>query len=306
MNRNRHPRLGDAPHKPILLLAILDGIEGGSIRDNKVALTPELVATFRRYWKLLVPENTWQERIIYPFRYLASEGFWELTRSGAAIAESDLGHPTSIGRLTSLVDFGRFVPGLWTLLSNTTTRAIFRNALLTTYFPGHTDLANQPGITPAELLRLEAERLITEASRSSFRPMPIPRSEQESDVAYLRHYLFPRVVTALYENTCSICRLQVWGEEDGTIVDAAHVMPFARFHNDDPRNGIALCKNHHWGFDRGWFTITEEYRVRRSGRIKGGYDLYLTNGAPLLLPTDTQYAPASEALFWHSKNVFLG
>ena len=34
------------------------------------------------------------------------------------------------------------------------------------------------------------------------------------------------------------------------IVDAAHLILFAETHDDDSRNGIALCKNHHWAMDR--------------------------------------------------------
>jgi len=31
---------------------------------------------------------------------------------------------------------------------------------------------------------------------------------------------------------------------------AAHLLPWDRYHNDHPTNGIALSKNHHWAFDR--------------------------------------------------------
>lgn len=39
---------GEAPYKPALLLAVLDGIEDGSIQDNRIYITPELLAAFRR------------------------------------------------------------------------------------------------------------------------------------------------------------------------------------------------------------------------------------------------------------------
>lgn len=75
LHRNYNPRLGFAPHKPILLLAILDGVGRGHIASNAVAFTPELVATFRVYWRALVPDGTWADKIVYPFRYLARERF---------------------------------------------------------------------------------------------------------------------------------------------------------------------------------------------------------------------------------------
>lgn len=87
-------------------------------------------------------------------------------------------------------------------------------------------------------------------------------------------------------------------------MDAAHIMPFGAFHNDDPRNGISLCKNHHWGFDAGWFTATTDYKILVSPRLENSRT-YLATDAFLLVPTQTQYAPAPEALTWHRKNVYL-
>jgi len=38
-----------APHKPFLLLSIITEIEKGNITDNKIYITPELVAQFKDY-----------------------------------------------------------------------------------------------------------------------------------------------------------------------------------------------------------------------------------------------------------------
>ena len=48
----------------------------------------------------------------------------------------------------------------------------------------------------------------------------------------------------------------------GSIVDAAHIHRFADSRNNDPRNGVALCKNAHWLFDLGLWTLGDDYRVR--------------------------------------------
>ncbi|MBF9222602.1 hypothetical protein [Hymenobacter ruricola] len=42
----RTARHGEAPYKPALPLAVLDGIADGSIRDNRIEITPELIAAF--------------------------------------------------------------------------------------------------------------------------------------------------------------------------------------------------------------------------------------------------------------------
>ena len=52
-----HRYRNEAPHKPILLPAVLNEIERGNIRDNLIVLTPELAAAFSEYWRILVPEG---------------------------------------------------------------------------------------------------------------------------------------------------------------------------------------------------------------------------------------------------------
>ena len=81
-------------------------------------------------------------------------------------------------------------------------------------------------------------------------------------------------------------------------------MPFYVFHNDDPRNGIAFCKDHHWGFDAGWYTFANDYKLIVSPKLQRAMG-YVTAGATLRLPADPNLAPAHEALAWHRLNKFL-
>ncbi|WP_151087423.1 hypothetical protein [Hymenobacter baengnokdamensis] len=39
----------ESPYKPALLLAVLEGVEEGLIQDNRIAITPELIAAFKAY-----------------------------------------------------------------------------------------------------------------------------------------------------------------------------------------------------------------------------------------------------------------
>ena len=43
-----------APHKPVLLLAVMDEIEDGTIRENRIFIAAELVARFKDTWSRLV------------------------------------------------------------------------------------------------------------------------------------------------------------------------------------------------------------------------------------------------------------
>ena len=49
--------------------------------------------------------------------------------------------------------------------------------------------------------------------------------------------------------------------DSGSIVEAAHIHQFADSRNNHPRNGIALCKNAHWMFDEGLWSLDDDYRV---------------------------------------------
>ena len=46
-----------APHKPLLLLAILNLCQRGTIKDNHIVLSSELVGEFKRLWRLYIGEQ---------------------------------------------------------------------------------------------------------------------------------------------------------------------------------------------------------------------------------------------------------
>jgi putative restriction endonuclease len=48
-----------APHKPVLLLALIQEIEEGRIKDNRVTISPELLASFKEIWSRVV-EGNWR------------------------------------------------------------------------------------------------------------------------------------------------------------------------------------------------------------------------------------------------------
>ncbi len=136
LHRNQNPRMGAAPHKPILLLAILDEIERGHIRDNQIMLTPELAAAFRAYWQTLVPPETWLERMANPFRFLVQDGFWELIKNGVPVSTQALGHNPTIKQMTTDVDAAQLAEDLWRLLQDRTALHALRTHLLHYYSTG--------------------------------------------------------------------------------------------------------------------------------------------------------------------------
>ena len=299
LNQNSNPDWGKAPHKPVLLLAVLDEIERGTIAANFIELNEALILAFQYRWQSLVPPKTWKDKIANPFRFMVNEGFWTLTKNGVPVSTQSLGNNPTIRQLTTEVDGAVLDGDLWKLLQDPTALQALRTHLLQTYFSqvASADAAQ----LPANPVDYEIERLKAEA-QSKFRIREV-RDLSDSAGYYVRHRLFPKIIKDIYQHSCAVCALKVQSDDGKTLVQAAHIMPFHLFHNDHPRNGIAFCQNHHEGFDRGWFTISNKYTVIVSPHIHSVGN-YLTANAPLFLPNNPDLAPAPQALKWHRENGY--
>jgi putative restriction endonuclease len=119
---------------------------------------------------------------------------------------------------------------------------------------------------------------------------------------YVRHALFPQVIRAIYDDACSICGLFVRTGKSSTI-ESAHIKPFADYHDDHPSNGLALCKDHHWAFDAGGFSITDDYNVLVSSKLQHTPN-FITAGAPLKLPSSVNCYPSPASLAYHREKKF--
>jgi len=65
-----------APHKPLLLLAVLELAEQAPSFGDVLALTPELAFRFCTYWSVVAHRRTQPPDVRYPFYHLKSDGFW--------------------------------------------------------------------------------------------------------------------------------------------------------------------------------------------------------------------------------------
>ena len=76
-NKNRYPATTchRAPHKPILLLSVMDLIEQGIITENFIEPSLDLVETFNTYISMVLPAG-WKTSMAHPFPRLQRDGFW--------------------------------------------------------------------------------------------------------------------------------------------------------------------------------------------------------------------------------------
>lgn len=101
-------------------------------------------------------------------------------------------------------------------------------------------------------------------------------------------------VKKLYQNKCAICGVGLLAPDGQPAVDSAHIFPKELDGSDDFRNGICLCRLHHWAFDSGWMSIADDYTilVRDDLPTAKEYD-FIRNYADqeIHLPRQTEFAP---------------
>ena len=68
---------GIAPHKPILLLSIIELIKSDLLKKNQIYLSVELIETFLHIWSYLGSESH-NPDISKPFFHLKGDKFWHL------------------------------------------------------------------------------------------------------------------------------------------------------------------------------------------------------------------------------------
>ena len=72
LQRGEKTAEGPAPHKPVLLLSVIDLFTKKVINENKIAVSPDLVETFKKYWIRLTDRTL---NIAMPFYHLKGDKF---------------------------------------------------------------------------------------------------------------------------------------------------------------------------------------------------------------------------------------
>jgi putative restriction endonuclease len=276
-----------APHKPLLLLVVLELAEQHLLPESLLPLSPELAFRFLTFWNIVAHRRNQRPDIRLPFHHLQSDGFWAACREDGE---------TSLDR--RLTQYAVLNPEFVAFANDPVTRDQARRILIAKYFQ------------PEE--RLALYTLVG---------LPIPSEDEIAhDAAYKlpdggrqhgREARFRITVVAAYDYTCALTGYRLITIAGGSIVDAAHIHQFADSQNNDPSNGLALCKNAHWLFDQGLWTISDDYRViiaigqfaEQSLGYKGLCDYH---DQKIHLPADSKFWLKSAYLSWHRKNVFQG
>lgn len=115
---------------------------------------------------------------------------------------------------------------------------------------------------------------------------------------------FRVAVTEAYARACAVTN-----EHSLPALEAAHIRPYAEDGPHAVNNGLLLRSDIHRLFDRGYVTVTPEYKLEVSDKLKGhfqnGKSYYPLHGTELAVPRLIGQRPDPGFLRWHNEYKFL-
>ncbi len=297
LNVSKSEKLGVANHKPILILSVIDLIARGIIINNQIIVSDELIDTFDKYWNV-IGTKTRKGGLHYPFYHLQNEGFWHIVFK----CDYDNLRLTTTNKLKIGVEYAYLDDELFNLLQNENSREELVDSLISAWFADDTSEIEKITQINQDLQDLSSELDISETANYD------AQSKESLKTAIIRNAFFRKAVLHTYEYKCAFCGLKVMKSSKYYIVDGAHIKPFGEFHDSRIKNGISLCKNHHWAFDTGLFTVDEKYKIVMSTKFEeespNAQSMKDFHGKDLHLPRLEKFYPELEAFEWHRQNKF--
>lgn len=303
----RAPNLGGAPHKPILLLSIIDAIEKGYITNEQIYITAELITLFKSNWNIWV-KTPHTMNFTLPFYHLSNEPFWKLIlKPGMNITLTNKNSIRSFQALNQSVHYAEIDKDLFFYLNQNIERETLRKTLIDKYFYN----IEASAISNTHYLDIVAEQIL-KYSAIQYKKK-IKHLQETEDVEnfeeeiYLRNNVFKQKIPQIYNYMCSITGLKTSSTHSHFLIDACHIIPFSVEHDDTIGNGIALCPNLHRAFDNGLITVDNNYKVivsRKFTENNSQYSIKQFNNKKLILPQNKLFYPRKEVLQWHNENIF--
>jgi putative restriction endonuclease len=278
---------GIAPHKPLMLLTIVDLIESGDIPDGWVKYDVRLVSRFRDYWELVQDRQRNSPDIPMPFNALGGDKdqVWHCFTAD--------GQPSKSKLTTRLCHLD---PALFACLQDADFRRESRRTLVGIYF------------TPTEQVMLCARLGLPAPNTDAIATLRSDAATFKASQNKGRDSRFKSDVLGGYYFTCALTGYRL-DTETSSIVQAAHIHQHAVSGNDNPCNGLALTPDAHWMFDAGLWTavpkgddLLVQIAINRFSEFSPhGRTLSAFNGHPLHFHNHARLRPEREYLEWHGR-----
>jgi putative restriction endonuclease len=167
------------------------------------------------------------------------------------------------------------------------------------------NLAEEPGAS-----LYSAVRSVMGSQRPEMASEPLPATiDRYGQPVLVRPRLgqgaFRLVVTDAYTRRCAVTSEKVL-----PVLQAAHIRPYGSGGEHLVENGLLLRSDLHTLFDRGYITVTPNFVLEVSHRIRdefeNGRDYYALHGREIHLPPHAMNRPGVENLAWHNEHRFRG
>lgn len=279
----------ERPHKPVMLLAVMDLVELKFVKFGQVPPSENLKDLFHSYFRVVRKADD-RETPQNPFYFMSGESFWNLCMKPEYTPIYTRGQPKqapSWGKLIDQVQYAVIEPELFYHMANPLSRELLREAIVSRYFSEHREAIRH-------VCNLNTSTKVKEDSEA------VKESPPGRDAG------FRKVVMEIYDYQCAACGLRI-RIDNITLVEAAHLIPYSESHNDNPCNGMALCRNHHYAMDRHLIAPCPDgiWKVspRLDDRVEGQSELLKLNNRRILVPASQLYHPMLASLEWREQRL---
>ncbi len=300
----RDHKNGGAPHKPILLISLIQAFQQKIYSSNQIQITPELVGLFKTNWNNLVTTNH-QCLFTLPFYHMSSEPFWKLIpNSGCEIWVMSKSSMRSFANLSTAIKHVEIDEELKILMVNIVDSVLLIEFLLEKYFPESKSNYNNSNYFQ-EIKSQILEESLSEYQQKILSIKTKVESEEFQEEIFIRSNIFKKEIPKIYNYTCCISGLRIDAIDNISVIDACHIIPFSESFNDNITNGLALCPNLHRAYDRGLISINERFQVvvntNFTEKTESPYSIKQFDKKQILLPNNVNYHPSIESLRHHLK-----
>ena len=271
---------GPAPHKPLLLLVLCDLVEENLVSNGLLERNGALAFRFNSYWTVVSDRRRSRPDVMLPFFHLHSDGIWTPLNSEGV--KTDSRNNTTIVQIDA---------SLLICLQSEDFREEFRRTIIPRYFQ------NSERAELFDMCDMEAPaEEIADSDAGKYLVL--------NDAPRKRDAKFSARVLPAYDFTCALTNYRMVSASGSCPLDAAHIKQFKKGGLCHPLNGLALSKNAHWLFDRGYWSIDGDYRVvvDNARFEEAGADALLLKprgGKRIFLPRNKMFWPDRENLKWH-------
>lgn len=156
------------------------------------------------------------------------------------------------------------------------------------------------------LISKRNNRQIEEDFQIEMPEIPIGKEKERLVRTRVNQSFFRASILSLYNQKCCITGLNI-----PDLLIASHIIPWSKDETNrlNPRNGLCLNAMHDRAFDKGFITVTPEYKVKISNYFAdyGNEEIVSEmfskyNNQKIILPD--KFSPDKEFLSYHNEKIF--